>query len=352
MIDIRPLDFASRRDVDAWHRLESRLHELVWPDNPPRSRDALVLEHENVPEFATVIRWLAWRGDEPVGHANVRWRMGVDNQHLAVGYVGVLPEWRRRKIGTRLTHACARAATGAGRTSMIFDSDSRAEPGASFLERLGGKKSLVARNSRVAVADLDLNLLRTWIREGESRAEAFEIVLWDDRVPTDQREAFAALLDVMNSAPYEDLDVEPFVHTSDHLVAYEVSRLARGMRWWCAVARHRDTGELAGFTDMVHTADDPAMLYQGGTGVWPKYRRNGLGRRLKALNALRVLQQAPAAKWIETESAGSNRAMLVINEAMGFSPYKQITAWQFAIPALLDRTGGPHEDQDASRATT
>jgi GNAT superfamily N-acetyltransferase len=232
---------------------------------------------------------------------------------------------------------------------MIFDSDSRADSGAAFLDRLGGKKSLVARKSRLAVADLDRSLMTAWIDASRETSDAFEILEWTDRVPDEHLEAFAALQDVMNSAPFEDLHFEPFVLTPEQLRAYEASRLARGMRSWCVVARHRDSGEFAGFTDMVQTAEDPTIVHQGGTGVWHKYRRKGLGRRLKAECALWVLRDAPDAKWFETENAGSNQAMLAINVAMGYTPYKEITAWQFDVAALLSRTAIHPAGQEGSR---
>lgn len=352
MIAIRPIDFASTRDVDAYHRVNTLLHELLWPDNPAPSREALVREHESVPDFATVHRWLAWSGDEVVGHAKARWRGGVDNQHIAGGDVGVLPSWRRQRIGTQLIHVAATAAHAAGRSTMIFDSDSKFAPGAVFLEQLGGKKSLVGRRTRLSVAELDRSLLSAWLDPGRETAEAFEILKWADRVPDEHLEAFVALNDVMNSAPFEDLDFEPFVVTPEQVRAYEASARARGTRTWCVVAKHRETGEFAGFTDMFQMSADPTVVQQGGTGVWPAYRRRGLGRWLKAESASWVLRDAPEAKWFETENAGSNEAMLAINIAMGYKPYKEIAAWQFDVPSLLSRTVIPPAGQDGERVIT
>ena len=341
MTTIRPVDLRLDADLAAYHEVDAALHREAWPDDPVRPATELRKEIEQLPDFVTYRPWVAFDGDTPVGLARVRWRGGVDNQDLAVIYVGVLPHARRRGIAARLVATAAQAALDAGRTKMILDSDSMVPGGAEMLAGWGGKKAMVARISRLDLAALDEALMDAWIARGGEMAEDFELLFWRDRVPVEHREAFASLHDVMNSAPLEDLDVEPFVLTPEQLVAYEEARNARSISWFATIVRHRPSGEFAGFTDIVSTPYDRPILHQGDTGVWHKYRGNGLGRWIKAYHLKRVREHVPEARWVQTGNAGTNRPMLNINEQMGFYPYKHFTGWQFATADLVAQATRP-----------
>ena len=338
MAEIRPAHLTDASDLDAYHEVLSQLHAEAWPHNPPRSKEELRLEVENTPGFVTIVQWLAWEGGEPVALMRLRWRESEDNRDLAAGYLGVVPSHRRRRIASDLIGVATRAALDAGRTKLIMDSDSMAPAGAEALERLGGKKGITVRISRMDIDALDLGLMDAWLAEGERLTDEFELLFFGpEPVPPEHKEAFAELHHVMNSAPFEDLDVEPFVLTVEQMEAYEVARAARGIDWWATIVRHRESGEFAGFTELQALPEDRSIIYQGDTGVWHKYRGRGLGRWVKAANLLRVLPLMPNARWVETGNAGSNRPMLSINEAMGFYPYKQIIGWQFDTAALQAR---------------
>lgn len=56
-----------------------------------------------------------------------------------------------------------------------------------------------------------------------------------------------------------------------------------------------------------------------------------LGRWLKAVNALRLLDERTAVEFIHTRNAGSNGAMLGINVAMGFRPLENRGGWQVPV---------------------
>ncbi|HKY75356.1 MAG TPA: hypothetical protein VJS45_04400, partial [Acidimicrobiia bacterium] len=73
----------------------------------------------------------------------------------------------------------------------------------------------------------------------------------------------------------------------------------------------------------------------------------GLGRWLKAVNALRLLDERPDVEFIDTWNAGSNEAMLGINVAMGFAPLENWGDWQAStneVAAALER----HRHREAS----
>ena len=89
-----------------------------------------------------------------------------------------------------------------------------------------------------------------------------------------------------------------------------------------------ESGELAGFTEVVWNPYRPDILQQWGTGVKPTFRGLGLGRWLKAAMLEQVLRERPSVRVIRTGNATSNGPMLKINFDMGFKPYKAFQVWE------------------------
>ena len=122
----------------------------------------------------------------------------------------------------------------------------------------------------------------------------------------------------MNTAPLEELDLEAIAWTPEQVREMDQNVRKRGGRNFMLAARHVPTGELVGYTSIIHYAFQTQFLWQDDTAVSPEHRNRGLGRWLKAANLLRVLDACPEATRIRTGNAGSNAPMLNINRAMGF----------------------------------
>jgi GNAT superfamily N-acetyltransferase len=99
----------------------------------------------------------------------------------------------------------------------------------------------------------------------------------------------------------------------------------RGGASWVVCGRDDATGRLVGYSELGFLPYRPWLGLQGDTGVEPAHRDRGLGRWLKATNALRVLDERPDVEQVETWNADVNAPMLAINTAMGF---RQAAAWQ------------------------
>ena len=92
--------------------------------------------------------------------------------------------------------------------------------------------------------------------------------------------------------------------------------------------REERTDALAGITEVTWEPDNPQILEQDQTVVFPQYRGKGIGRWLKAAMLKKILTDSPQVKFIRTENVDTNQAMLNINDQLGFKPYLSECLWQ------------------------
>ena len=64
--------------------------------------------------------------------------------------------------------------------------------------------------------------------------------------PDELLEPLAEAAAAINDAPLDDLEIEDEVFSAERIRAYETAQIEGGHRFYRIIARHRDTGELAG----------------------------------------------------------------------------------------------------------
>lgn len=316
---------ATHEDFVALNKYGNLLRAESLPDDPPRSLDATIKTVKNWKIFQKVEYhpWHLWEDGTIIAGLFVRVSFYDDNRHLIEGGIGVLPEYRRQGLATGFLPKIVEIAEANGRTLFIIGTDSTVPAGHAFLESIGASGGLETHNNQLILGEVDTSLLQAWVDVAKTSAKDFEMGLWSDTYPEDEIEDICRLFEVMNDAPMGDLQVEG-----------EASMKARGIERWELYVRHKPSGELAGFTATYWDPENPENLGQGGTAVLPKYRGNGLGKRLKAAMIQKVLAERPVVKRIRTGNADSNAAMLAINNALGFKPYIAGMAWQIEIEKL------------------
>jgi GNAT superfamily N-acetyltransferase len=310
-------DPTSARDLaDAAAMLTMYLREVLGPDEPETPpREILHNLRVGRPDIdATAL--LARDGDETVGYGFVDIRTGNGNQHLAWSPdLFVAPSHRRRGVGRRILAEVADIARAADRTLVMSGYAQGHDAGEAFARAVGAKLGNVERQNRVRVDALDRAMLDGW----NAPATGYSLVTFDERCPDDLLDDFVALHNVMNDAPRSE-SLGDFVYTAEQRRRSEADHAADGSFDWFVGARHDATGELAGYTQLVIRPYKPWLVEQGDTAVAPAHRGHRIGRWLKAVNALRVLDELPDARVIETWNDGTNRWMLAINDDMGFRP--------------------------------
>lgn len=320
-IRIDVVDPSSERDLAQAAGLATAYwREVLGPDEPETLSaevyDGLHVDRDDI--SSTLL--LARDGDDAVGMGSIDVRQGMGNEHMAwVEDLFVLEPHRRRGIGSALFDEVVSRAREAGRTLVLCGFDEGNVGGAAFAAHVGAETGHAERQNRALTADLDRSMLEKWVLDAEAAAPGYSLVAFDDRCPDDLLDAVTRLAVVMNDAPRTD-KLEDFVHTAQHVRDGEAELAAAGTSFWYVAARHDASGELAGYTQLYYNPRKPWLADQGDTGVISAHRGHGLGRWLKAVNALRLLDERPEVRVIETWNDGSNKWMLAINDAMGFKP--------------------------------
>jgi ribosomal protein S18 acetylase RimI-like enzyme len=252
----------------------------------------------------------------PAARAAFYARRTGENRHRAKLGVEVLPAHRRSGLGRHLLALVTEAAVAADRT-VVQTWTTTGGPGAAFADAHGIEAEDELELNRLHVRRVDVALLDRWVARARERAGDHDLVGWDGVCPEDLRTRFAAVRQVMDTAPQTRDHVDE-AFTVDRLDELERARLAEGLPWWTLCARHRPTGALVGYTEVQLSEDEPSLAYQGDTAVDPAHRDLGLGRWLKAAMLRRILAERPVVEVLDTYNAGSNDAMIAINRELGF----------------------------------
>src|SRR5215212_251669 len=306
-------------------------HDLA-PDDPPVTVAEETDDLRVLPAFEEVHLWVARDPDgRLLGRATLWIEHREENQHFAELWLVVRPEARRRGLGRRLLEVAVERAREKGRTTLMGMPVVGSE-GAAAARALGAEVALVNRISRLRTVELDRSLLEGWVARAPERAAGYSLVAFEDPTPEDLLEQFASLMAVMNTAPRGDMDMEDEIYTPEVIREFEASMGRKGTSLWTLAARHDATGDLAGYTTLFFPKHRPWQAQQGDTGVDPAHRNKGLGRWLKAVNLLRLLDERPEVQVIDTGNASTNEPMLNINVALGFRPLVDVDILQLKLP--------------------
>jgi GNAT superfamily N-acetyltransferase len=284
-------------------------------------------EHPTTPEQYALRLRHGWDGEVPETHA--AWErdrlVGLvavetsewDNTHLAWLEVRVHPDARGVGHGSELLGFAEARARDLGRTSIgIAGWDSPETLGFAGKHALPRKSSAIRR--RQWVSRLDRTELDEVYADAVAHARDYELLRVGGRTPADMLPAVAELTAAINDAPMDDLDIEDEVFPVERVAAYEDAQLARNLHLYRVLARHRETGELAGHTVVVVEADRPGIGEQHDTSVVDVHRGHRLGLALKADMLRWLAEEEPALETLDTWNMESNAPMITVNARLGY----------------------------------
>jgi len=334
---------ATEADMRARYALADVIDDEMDPETPMFPFDVWAKEMQQVSPLFEQRRWVVWNDDRSaiVGSGYLGLGRTEENRHLGQFDVDVHPEFRRRGLGRALLREIAAAAADDERT-VLGGGTVQGHAAENFLAAVGCTQRLLDRRSRCHIDQVEQSLIDDWIATGAAKAKAagYSLIFFEPPIPTEYRERFLDVVNTMNDAPRDELDMEDWKPTEEKLADREQRALESGNRSWKMVVRHDATDEFVSFTEIDWHPAVPQVLWQGGTAVKPAHRGHAIGRWIKASMLQKIRTEQPEAEFIDTWNAGSNKWMLAINDDLGFKPYIWYTAWQGSIDDITKAVAG------------
>lgn len=308
--------------------LSRRLEHEQTPDDPPRPAASIAAQFRTTSELQERRWWGAFHGGRLVGGASAGRNLVGSNLHMRDVGVEVLPKHRGRGLG-RALFAAAAEAIGEGEGIVVNGwTSSRVPSGELFAERVGAQAKLRMGMNQLDLAAVDTTLMRGW---AALDPVGYRLAAVEGGIPERLMPNVIAGFQVMNTMPREGFEMEDWQFTPEIVRDWERQMLERGQEQWMILAIHDATGGTAAFTDVRVDPSYTHVVWQGGTATVPEHRGRGLGKWLKARMLLRILDRLPEARYIRTNNAVSNAAMLAINRTMGFQLVWTNVAWQIPL---------------------
>jgi GNAT superfamily N-acetyltransferase len=257
-----------------------------------------------------------WQDDRLVGLVSL-YTSEWDNRHVAWVEVLVHPDLRGAGRGSELLAFAEHRARALGRTSIgAFAWDGPRADGFASKHGLPRRGSAIKR--RQTLDRVDRSAVEEMHADATARAEDYELLRITGRTPEDMLEAVAVMTAAINDSPTDDLDIEDEVFPVQRIRDYETAQLARGKRLYRVVARHRESGALAGHTVVAADAERPWIGDQHDTSVVAAHRGHRLGLLLKTDMLGWLARAEPSLATIDTWNMESNDFMIRVNELLGY----------------------------------
>ncbi|GAB3952404.1 GNAT family N-acetyltransferase [Micromonospora vulcania] len=259
---------------------------------------------------------------------------------LLLGDIGVLevlvhPSVRRAGLGRDLVLRAARRVYQEGFRSIGVEVVGDT-PAVGFYEALGFTREYVETRSVLDLAAVDwaeLAQMATGIGAG------YHLEFFPGGPPDDLIEAYARAKAEVRDV--DDGELRPSSYDPQRLRDSLDTLHRRGMKPYIVLARHEQSGEVAGLTEVVVPAQHPTRADQYDTIVAQDHRGYGIDRAIKARMLLELRSAEPELAEVQTWNAQANEAMLKVNAELGYRPDRDWCEYSVDIAELVHRIDPP-----------
>jgi GNAT superfamily N-acetyltransferase len=303
------------------------------PQDPPWREGSL---REYLSEVMPGERRISWVAQaEPVAGGAPGAVLGQVNV-LLLGDIGVLevlvhPSQRRNGLGRDLVLVAARRVYQEGFQSIGVEVVGDT-PAVAFYESLGFSKEYVETRSVLDLSGVDwaeLAEMATGIGAG------YHLEFCPAGPPDDLIDAYARAKAEVRDV--EDGELRPSSYDPQRLRDSLDCLHRRGMKPYIVLARHEQTGEVAGLTEVVVPAQHPTRADQYDTIVVQDHRGYGIDRAIKARMLLELRSAEPELTEVQTWNAQANEAMLKVNAELGYRPDREWCEYSVDVAELVHR---------------
>ncbi|MEU8155306.1 GNAT family N-acetyltransferase [Micromonospora sp. NPDC048986] len=259
---------------------------------------------------------------------------------LLLGDIGVLevlvhPSARRTGLGRDLVLRAARRVYQEGFRSIGVEVVGDT-PAIGFYESLGFTREYVETRSVLDLTAVDwaeLAEMATGIGSG------YQLEFFPGGPPDDLIEAYARAKAEVRDV--DDGELRPSSYDPERLRDSLDTLHRRGMKPYIVLARHEQSGEVAGLTEVVVPAQHPTRADQYDTIVAQDHRGYGIDRAIKARMLLELRSAEPELIEVQTWNAQANEAMLKVNAELGYRPDRDWCEYSVDVAELVHRLDPP-----------
>ncbi|MEK8109198.1 GNAT family N-acetyltransferase [Micromonospora sp. M12] len=307
------------------------------PQDPPW-RDTSLREYlAEVMPGERRISWIAQA--EPTGPGDTGEVLGQVHV-LLLGDIGVLevlvhPSVRRGGLGRDLVLRAARRVYQEGFQSIGVEVVGDT-PAVGFYESLGFTREYVETRSVLDLGAVDwaeLAEMATGIGAG------YQLEFYPGGPPNHLIEAYARAKAEVRDV--DDGELRPSSYDPERLRDSLDTLHRRGMKPYIVLARHEQSGEVAGLTEVVVPAQHPTRADQYDTIVAQDHRGYGIDRAIKARMLLELRSAEPELIEVQTWNAQANEAMLKVNAELGYRTDRDWCEYSVDVAELVHRLDPP-----------
>jgi GNAT superfamily N-acetyltransferase len=241
-----------------------------------------------------------------------------DNRQLFWLRLVVHPEHRRRGHGSAVMTEALQMAEQAGRSILWVEAVEEDAGARKFVERFGFNYASHDARRRQRLSEVDQDAVQRLWAEAQTAAVDYRLERLLPPVPEQTLQEMIEVTAAINDAPMGQLTFEDEVFDLQRMRDVEAAREGRGNQSYRVIARHRQTGEVGGHTNVVISPHQREIGFQADTAVARSHRGHRLGLLVK-IDMMHWLSHAePQLEVIDTWNNADNRFMIQVNEGLGY----------------------------------